>query len=746
MRTKPTYADCWLIGSADELDLISEYRLPGARVTIGTSSDGETEYNLSPDEYTSADSVNALVSDVIDCVRNSYREKGGRMDRQSVLSEARGRIMDRSDTIEAVYGSNSIDIGKVIDNLCETVHRYTVGLGIFDILLSDPRLEDIYIDAPCDRNRIHVTMNGVSGINSNLRCRTNLMVDRKEIMNLINVLKRDSGLQFSESGPVLETDMKGRDARATVIGYPMSPNGEAVSIRKHSTRPWTLTRLIANGTLDHETAGLLSFLVDNRCTFLVCGARGAGKSSLLTALMFEFPVSQRILTIDDGFKHSKWLSFMSKRLEVAKQLLSREGIIFISIDDNEYAQLKILCDEIFDEENYQATFHMQVRYAEKSINEEKSFKPLMEYVLLYSKDKNFFSPKMEAEEYDLSKFNYKITELTQGEKFTVNNQEVIVFRPLEWTISEVKPSLTGLKETWITGSIYSKMSYGKVYQTVIEPRIDIDGLGCLYKVMGRGEDGLGYRYYTGPRRKNATKGKMFSGVPLERVEEIKNGGTSLKYKPILTSFDFSPDFGNIRTEGGVAFNSGKKPIKMIKQLINYHPNKDAIVLDFFAGSASTAHAVIELNKEDGGKRRYIMCTNNENNICTEKTYPRLKNVLTGWGNNAASPGNLIYLKTDYVERESDHPEYNLEKKLTAHIKEMVSLEHHSVIDGTKYVLITNDDELYQFESNDSIISCCKSVYYSSNVLLTHSFMKTINDHNIEAILIPDYYFMTELEG
>ncbi|MGE0015637.1 MAG: ATPase, T2SS/T4P/T4SS family, partial [Candidatus Methanomethylophilaceae archaeon] len=148
-------------------------------------------------------------------------------------------------------------------------------------------------------NRIHVTMNGISGINSNLRCRTNLMVDRKEIMNLINVLKRDSGLQFCESEPVLETDMKGRDARATVIGYPMSPNGDAVSIRKHSTRPWTLTRLIANGTLDHETAGLLSFLVDNRCTFLVCGARGAGKSSMLTALMFEFPISQRILTIED---------------------------------------------------------------------------------------------------------------------------------------------------------------------------------------------------------------------------------------------------------------------------------------------------------------------------------------------------------------------------------------------------------------------------------------------------------------
>lgn len=299
MRVKPTYADCWLIGSADELDIVSEYRLPGAGVIIGTSSEGETEYNLTPDEYTSADSINAVVSKAIDGIRDSYRKRGGRMDRQSVMSESRGRIMEFSDTIEAVYGSNCIDLDKVIDGLCETVYRYTVGLGIFDILLSDPRLEDIYIDAPCDKNRIHVTMSGVSGINSNLRCRTNLMVDRKEVMNLISVLKRDSGLPFCESEPVLETDMKGRDARATVIGYPMSPNGDAVSIRKHSTRPWTLTRLIANGTIDHETAGLLSFLVDNRCTFLICGARGAGKSSLLTALMFEFPMAQRILTIED---------------------------------------------------------------------------------------------------------------------------------------------------------------------------------------------------------------------------------------------------------------------------------------------------------------------------------------------------------------------------------------------------------------------------------------------------------------
>ena len=144
-----------------------------------------------------------------------------------------------------------------------------------------------------------MTMSGVGESNSHVRCRTNLVVDRREVDNLINVLKRESGLPFCESSPVLETDMKAHDARATVVGYPMSPSGDAVAIRKHSSNPWTLTRLIANGTVDAATAGLLSFLVQNRATFLICGARGAGKSSMLSALMFEFPLSQRILTIED---------------------------------------------------------------------------------------------------------------------------------------------------------------------------------------------------------------------------------------------------------------------------------------------------------------------------------------------------------------------------------------------------------------------------------------------------------------
>jgi Type IV secretory pathway, VirB11 components, and related ATPases involved in archaeal flagella biosynthesis len=299
LRIKPVYADCWLIGKKDDLENTKEYDTPSGKVMIGIAADGETEYNLTPNEYSYPDSLNAIVEKIINDVRERFRSKGGRMDKQSVLGLARGLIMDHSDTIEAVHGNNASNIEKVIEEMCDTVYRYTIGLGVFDILLSDPKLEDIYIDAPCDRNPIHVTMNDVSGVNSYLKCRTNLIVDKKEVMNLINVLKRDSGLQFCESNPVLETDMKFHDARATVVGYPMSPNGDAVAIRKHSIRPWTLTRLVANGTIDPKLAGLLSFMVENRATFLICGARGSGKSSLLSSLMFEFPLSQRILTIED---------------------------------------------------------------------------------------------------------------------------------------------------------------------------------------------------------------------------------------------------------------------------------------------------------------------------------------------------------------------------------------------------------------------------------------------------------------
>ena len=288
---KPVYADCWTVGSRESLRVLESYTMPLGDVTIGIADDGEMEYNLTPKDYGYGRELTEAIGSTIDAVRDRYRKKGGNMDRQSVYATAREELCKLHQECD--------DINWTMDDLCKSVYRYTLGLGIFDILLCDDRIEDVYVDAPCDRNRIHITMNRVEGFNTHVRCRTNLIAETREIRNLISRLKKETGLSYCESSPVLETDMCDGNARVTVVGYPMSPNGDSVAIRKHATNPWTLTRLINNGTITPYQAGLLSFLVANRSTFIIAGARGAGKSSLLSAMMFELGVSQRILAIED---------------------------------------------------------------------------------------------------------------------------------------------------------------------------------------------------------------------------------------------------------------------------------------------------------------------------------------------------------------------------------------------------------------------------------------------------------------
>ena len=406
----------------------------------------------------------------------------------------------------------------------------------------------------------------------------------------------------------------------------------------------------------------------------------------------------------------------------------------ISIDESESSQLKILCDDIFGEDNFQTTLHIQVRYAQKSLTEEKDFKPVMEYVFLYSKDYKQFNPKRKEEEYTDEKFIYKINELSKGEDFYIGKQKVTVFKKGEWELEKMEEgSLNGLKETWISGTIYTKMSYGQVFKAVVEPRINVDGLSCLYKVHGRGEDGLGYRYYTGPQRKKAKRGKMYSGMPLNRVEEIKSG-KSIRFKPLDTFFDFAADFGNINHEGGVTFNSGKKPVKMLKSFIDFSQNNSGVILDYFAGSGTTGQAVMQLNKEDGGNRKYILCTNNENNICEKITYKRINNI------QKELPHNLKYYKTEFIPKLSEDEEI-LSSKLLDYIKEIVELENMCEIDGNSRRIILSDEDLNialsEMEENGIL-------YIPSFILLNNEIKDSIEERKLEVVTIPDYYFTEEL--
>ena len=458
----------------------------------------------------------------------------------------------------------------------------------------------------------------------------------------------------------------------------------------------------------------------------------------------DFIYNDKIIDDEDGYKHSKWLSFMSKRLQMAQRLLSNTGVIFISIDDNEVAQLKLLCDTIFNEINRISIHHVQVRYAEKSLADGKSVKPVMEYVLVYAKDINKFKLNLPKEKYTDASFLYEIEELGSGIMVKDGNVTMQVFKPGEWQIKKQNESSQNLlKETWVSGTIYSKMSYGQVVKKYIEPRYNSDGLGCLYKVIGRGDDGLGYRYYVGPSKKGSTRCKMYSGMPLSRIEEIKSNGGSFREVPISNLINYSADFGNIRHEGNMTFNSGKKPVKMLKELINYHTNKNAVVLDFFAGSGSTAQAVLELNKEDNGNRQFILCTNNENNICEEITYKRIKNVITGYGKYNPLKSNLKYYRCTYVPRINTEAE-DLHNNLLINIKNLIQLENGIEIDDNKIRVYLNEDELDRFSTNEKELEICEKIYISSDILLTSEQENIFENNNIEVYIIPEYYFEDEI--
>ncbi len=233
------------------------------------------------------------------------------------------------------------------------------------------------------------------------------------------------------------------------------------------------------------------------------------------------------------------------------------------------------------------------------------FKKLIEHVLIYAKNKQLFKPNKPYEEYDLTKFCWEISELTTGKSTTLGGKQVFIFQKDEYTIKKIPYSQKALKETWASGSVLKGNTSGKFFDKELSQRIEIDGYGCLYKVQGIGEDGLGYRYFTGPKKIGATKGKFYSGVPLDRLEEIEYG-ESKKYNPIINFYDYSADFGNISHEGNMVFRGGKKPIKMISHFMQIsNITSSDIVMDFFCGSGTTAHAVMQLNAEDGGNRRYI---------------------------------------------------------------------------------------------------------------------------------------------
>lgn len=446
----------------------------------------------------------------------------------------------------------------------------------------------------------------------------------------------------------------------------------------------------------------------------------------------DFVYDDRKIGSDDAYRHSMWISFMNRRLQIAKRLLVEQGVIFISIDNNEYANLKLLCDQIFGENNFVTTIHVELSAtqgmkvkAAKMGNVVKNG----EYILVYSKDghKNIAINALYDHRPDYD--NHYIKYLSETNDVE-NLKDVFNDRYPNDKISSVVDAYQNNKKfkRFVEENLDRIFRYDKT--TGFNPE-DFE-FGKVTTLFKNG------RKYVLQRKTTSVEQLMFLSDSYGQCNDFKKSYGLRKIRGDWWK-EFYLDMGNVSKEGNVVFTNGKKPLRLVQQLIHMVTSGNEIVLDFFAGSGTTGHAVLKLNQEDGGNRKFILCTNNENNICEEITYERIKRVINGYGDVEGIPANLKYYRTNFVSKDAE----DVSDELLKHIKEMIQLEHGIQVDGSNYLILLTDEDADELELKWDEYSEIKALYVSRNVLFTSK--QNALFANVEVHIIPDDYFKFELQ-
>lgn len=381
---------------------------------------------------------------------------------------------------------------------------------------------------------------------------------------------------------------------------------------------------------------------------------------------------------ENAYRHSTWLSYIQKRLLLSKKLMTEKGVIFISIDDNEVFNLKILCDAIFGEKNFLGNIIQNKGNAQ---NDAKNIQKNHDYILVYCKKREYrvgsdgklketsliSLPAIDEKEIfmdEQGRYYYEGSGLLTGSSPTLRERPnlgyTIYFNPNT-------KHIIGIHDYDV-----EKVYYSDDENVVYQDRMDLLNNGYV-KIRPPKKGRFLGRWTWGIEKFNSESYKILitknfsvkTKVFVEEKSVIKKGKKMFYQKKYRTNnlksiYDFSSSKGTDTLQKILPdcdFNNPKN-LDMIKMFIESINNKNARVLDFFAGSGTTGQAVMELNKEDGGQRRFILCTNNENNICSDVTYPRLKTVVTGIRPDGSKysdglPNNLYYFKTDFVQDENN---------------------------------------------------------------------------------------------
>ena len=466
----------------------------------------------------------------------------------------------------------------------------------------------------------------------------------------------------------------------------------------------------------------------------------------------------------DGFIHSKWISFMNERLKMARHLLSPQGALVISIGYQEIHNLNLLCQDIFFDRQI-VTVTVQTSGGKPN----GGFNYTQEYLLFVVPVT--FSPSAMNFTGGIERSPFEGLTLSTFDKITRPNQTYPIF--IEKSTMKIVGVGKSLAERIANGSYtgdprdftfdFDEAPEGAV---AIWP-ISSKGADCVWRLISTRllhDWELGYIKVSKNKSKACPNEYSLQYLPdgvIRKIEagvlEIigrednlptlklgKNETVGSEIPTIWTEKDFFTTKGStyVRNLFGDKRFPYPKPLEFIVELLRATTTDNSLIVDFFAGSGTTGEAAMLLNRETDGSRRFILCTNNENGICRDVTYERIRRVI----DKEDYAASLKYYKVDYVPI-SDRMYYEYADELLRHIRELVKLENGINFTGNEEIaIVLTEDELAAFIADKDRFAKCRRLYMGHDLLPDEAQETALFKSKIEISIIPDYYYRDLQEG
>lgn len=377
----------------------------------------------------------------------------------------------------------------------------------------------------------------------------------------------------------------------------------------------------------------------------------------------DFTYNDDYVNADDGYRHSKWLTFMERRLNLARGLMKEDAVLFLSIGDDEVNNIGLLLAQVFGESNF---IGLLPRIGKKSGKTTTTIAKNHDYVFIYAKNKSLVTfakqendrdeRKLKRDEYYEERGPYRLNQCLDYDSLTYSAS---MDYPLTINGETFYPG--GSKEEWKKRQNGQHKKFDWTWRW--SPSLVKWGIDNGFVVI---KNGRRKRIYTKTYTKVSieTDGNTYKIV---RSDDLKNYSSLAFLDNPYSNDNAKKELSRFGIKKRFDF---PKPTILIKTCIQMTGKTSGLFLDFFAGSGTTGQAVLDLNAEDGGNRRFILCTNNENDICEEVTYPRIKTVITGKKPDGCDysegvPANLFYFRTDFIKDEanSEQAKYNLVERV-----------------------------------------------------------------------------------